>query len=331
MKILLCHKVDGAWGFITESFKNAFEDAGHTVVRYDNKISSWHKFDPDLYIGCSGHQQLIPNKSERKCKVAIHVNPYCEYKIEPSINENGKSIDWVKGKKPDVVFGYGFEEDRRHWVNWDLNGIKWVPMPTAGDATLFSPDFDNYEHRNVDYVYLGGRWAYKAQNIDKYLFHVINSPLNGEVWGWGDWPQNYCKGVLDDADVIGLYRRGIVAPCLSEPHTNVWGIDVPERMYKAILGGCIVVNDKSPTIKTVLPQIIQADTPIEYYNHIRRILSMSVQDRKEMAIGLYKAVIGAHTYHHRISNLIRSVGFNDESVKMLECIKKYEYSDNSSR
>ena len=115
MRVLLCHRPGGAFGYITDAWANAFRDKGHMVQRWDGQEASWRAFAPELYIGCSGHRQPIP--ANRNTKVAIHVNPYGPVDLG-SINESKESIDWTVAQKPDAVFGYGHEEDRLLWSYW---------------------------------------------------------------------------------------------------------------------------------------------------------------------------------------------------------------------
>ncbi len=78
------------------------------------------------------------------------------------IEEQPKAVNWVLHQQPDAVFGYGHEGDRQYWAHWtDRYKIPWVPMPTAGDHTIYS--VDNLVTKTHDIVYLGGRWAYKSQ------------------------------------------------------------------------------------------------------------------------------------------------------------------------
>ena len=104
MRVLLTHRPGGAYGHISEGWLNAFKHTGHDVVRWDGSTSSWESFNPNIYIGCSGHRQPIP-KHRKICRVAIHVNPFGG--TNTGVNESQDAIDWVKEQKPDLVFGYG--------------------------------------------------------------------------------------------------------------------------------------------------------------------------------------------------------------------------------
>ena len=103
MKIMLCHRPEGAFGYITDGWQNALHDRGYEVRRWDGDASSWREYQPDLYIGCSGHKQPIPS-NRNECQVAIHVNPCGPVNID-GINESQDNINWVVDQKPDLYLG----------------------------------------------------------------------------------------------------------------------------------------------------------------------------------------------------------------------------------
>jgi hypothetical protein len=323
MRVLFCSRVGGAWSFITDGMINALRDIGMTADRWDGKVCSWDAFSPDAYIGCSGHRQDIPN--DRKCKVAIHVNPYGPTKIEPNINESQDAINWVKSIKPDAVFGYGHETDRHYWSFWDKIGIPWVPMATAGDATIFN--LSNGEHSKYDVGYVGGRWPYKAKNIDAYLFPVLrDKTISHMVRGWGTWPDNLCDGPITDNEVPILLASCKIVPCISEPHTITSGIDLPERAFKAILSGAIVVHDPALGISRYLPHVISAKDPSDYYSKIKELLKLSPDSRKELSRDQRLDVLAANTYHHRMAALMTVMGFGSIAHELLVEIASERFS-----
>lgn len=331
-------RVDGAWGYITDGLVNALKSLGHNVERFDDAVNPewphpeevWGGFSPDLYIGCSGHRQLIPT-NRGDCKVAIHVNPYGPHKVEPNINEQQATIDWVMAQKPDVVFGYGREQDRELWSYWEGNGAPWVPMPTAGDLTKYRPDFANYDKRDLDLAYVGGRWDYKAENIDRFLIPVLRkAKLNYELWGWGKWPSSVMyRGPIAEADVPTLFRRAKVAPCISEPHTLVWGIDLPERVFKTVLSGVVAVHDPVADMGGYLPSVTACFDEDDYFSTIKMISKWGADRRLELAQKQYLDVMSGHTYHHRVARLFAGLGWTDESVKATKAVDGY--IDNSCR
>lgn len=313
MKILVTHRPGGAFGFITDSWINCLVDKGHTVKRWNGTLESWNEFDPDLYVGSSGHKQPIPKN--RRSLVALHVNPYCPMEIN-GINEPPESIEWVKNIGPDIVFGYGFDDDKIYWKHWtEKLGIKWCPMPTAGDKTIYKNlNID----RTFDIVYIGGRWNYKATSIDKYLLNACDNLKDKNIYigGWGDWPNGMVRGIVSDEDVPVLFNQAKVCPCISEPHTQAHGFDLPERFFKVALCGSLPVHDPVPTLRRIIPNIIMAKSPAEYLELCRYYINND-SDRIKTASDISRHVLNNHTYHHRFSRLFSELGLSSESSNML--------------
>lgn len=317
MKVLICNRPGGAFGYITDGFYNALRDKGHTVRRWDGIESSWRSFDPDVYIGCSGHKQPIP-PNRRNCKVAIHVNPYGPVNI-PGINENTDNIRWTLNQKPDAVFGYGGEHDRLLWSYWTTkHNIPWVPMPCAGDKVIFK---QSSESRQYDVVYLGGRWAYKAKTIDAYLLPALTElskrNFKSSVRGWGDWPDGVCGGPLPEDQANEFLNSGRVAPCISEAHTHSHGIDVPERVFKTALCGALPVHDAVPSLTSLLPSVVVAQTP---QNFVDLCVHYAGNENERLAklLEIQREVLSNHTYHHRMSALLSVLGFAQDAENMVK-------------
>lgn len=324
-RILIVNRPGGAFGYITDSWINALRDKGHTVQRWDGLEESWYNFQPDLYIGCSGHKQPIP--ANRSAKVAIHVNPYGPVNID-GINEQDATIKWVVNQKPDVVFGYGTEEDRLLWSHWVLKkGIKWAPMPVAGDKTLYKPALQ--EDKKIDIVYLGGRWAYKGITIDKYLVPLYRQCLAGakdykrnitfKLHGWGEWPKEFNIDILGEDQVTPFLGSGKVGPCISERHTHEYNIDIPERAFKIALCNTLVIHDTVPAIRRMIPSAIVANSPENFHALCLHYSCDANKDERIALTGAQRAeVLKAHTYHHRMATLFREIGWDSEADKMIK-------------
>jgi hypothetical protein len=315
MKIFLTHRPGGAYGFISEGWANALKDCGHTVKRWDGLENTWHEFNPDLYVACSGHKQPIPPKSKRgNCLVAIHVNPYGPVKID-GINESEDNIRWTLNQKPDAVFGYGFAADKMLWGYWtQKHNIPWIPMPTAADRTIF---YDLKSPRPYDVVYLGGRWQYKGLTIDSFLIPVLQNPaIKFKLHGWGDWPDNICSGVLPEESANQFLNSGKVGPCISEKHTQLYGIDIPERAWKVALCGTLVIHDPVPTMRREFRSIVMGQ---DEANYSTLCLHYSRHDDERLEkVALQRAeVLNNHTYHHRFAHFFKELGLADEAKNML--------------
>ena len=317
MKVLFCNRPSGAFGYITDGMYNAMKAAGHTVGRWDGKPQSWANFAPDLYCGSSGHRQPIP--STRTTKIALHVNPYTDEKIVANgvtINEAQHAIDWTVAQRPDLVFGYGHETDRRLWCKWTINhGIEWVPMPTAGDSTLFQ----NLDlPRDIDFGYIGGYWKYKANNIDKYLMPLAKACKSRIKIHGRDWPHNAGATPIDDDAVVGFYNRIKIAPCIAEPHTTEWGIDLPERLWKASLCGAVVVHDHVKGLERYMPSVVTASTTEEYIKTCQDLTHLPNAELASLAERQRSEVLKSNTYFRRMAVICDALGFHTESQALAD-------------
>lgn len=323
MRILLTHRPGGAYAYISDGWMNALKFAGHSVQRWDGQQHIWDQFDPDLYIGCSGHRQPIPEK--RRAKIAIHVNPYSKIDIH-GINESQNAIDWVIRQRPDVVFGYGHETDRKYWENWEQKAnTYWVPMPTAGDLTIYNGNATST--RSYDIGYIGGYWDYKAKNIDKFLLPVLRrSNITLAVYGWGHWPAGICRGQISDDSVADVLKKSKIGPCIAEPHTSLWGIDLPERIFKVALSGALVIHDEVVGIERYMPSVLVGSMPQDFMDLIIKYADeINNEERIKIAAAQKVETLKQHTYFDRMATLLMALcekakhdEFGNEALKLLE-------------
>ena len=312
MKVLICHRPGGAFGYISDGWVNAFTSSGITCQRWDGDQRTWDQFAPDLYIGCSGHRQPIP-KNRGNTKIAIHVNPYGAKSV-PGIDENRTAIDWVSSHKPNAVFGYGFAHHSPYWSKWDA---LWVPMPTAGDAVIYHCLLGT--QRDIKLGYLGGCWAYKAKTINAYLLPLTKDEPKLTIFGWGDWPPELKVTGLLDNDVVNFFNRCMVVPCISELHTQEYGIDLPERVFKVILCGALPVHDPVVGLnQNVLRSLPVAKNTDDYWSLCRLWCRPEMEAvRQTLVKQLYDEVVSQHTYHHRLHHLMTILGFTGAAKALL--------------
>ncbi len=327
MKILVAKPNGGAYLYISRGFINAFKSIGCDAKFWDGDEKTWIDTKPDLYIGCSGHRKVIP-KNRGNVKVAIHVNPYGT-KLEPlhgiDVNEPQDAIKWTLLQTPNAVFGYGHQSDAlTYWSNWQKNhNIKFIGVPTAADHTLYWPS----DNKTNNIVYLGGRWPYKANKIDKWLL-PITKITNVKIMGWGGWQGvNGYAGVIPDSDSGREFlASGKVGPCMCEPHTTKFGIDIPERFFKLALCKTLPIVDYIPNFNRYYDQkcVLMAQNPSEYLDLVTNYANNADfnKNRIELTEEIYKQTKLNHTYLNRMKDLCAGLNIDELVSKFDNKIKE---------
>lgn len=328
MNILCCAPPGGAFYHITEAWGRTFKKCGHKFAKWDGSINTWNRFNPNLYLGCSGHRQPIPKN--RKCKVGIHVNPYSDEKLKPvngvDINEPINAIKWTVEQRPDFVFGYGLQEQEPLWANYRRkHGIPWYGVPTAGDSTHYY--IDPKAEYSGDIGFIGGRWAYKAHKIDRFLLPVLKKYKNKiRLFGWGGWEgtglswrsldgQN--KNQQNTNADRHIFSSCKICPAVAEPHTSIYNIDWPERIFKVPLCGAFTFSDPIHGYGKYLNRNVfpMAENPPQYMEIVDHYLA-SDDKRIQMAKKQRQFILDNHTYFHRVAVFFEAMGQSAEANRI---------------
>jgi len=309
MKIQACSPDGGAFKYILDGLGNSFRAAGHEF-RNVQKVTN----DFDLYLGCSGWRQDIPRKSDRRGKVGIHVNPYGPRKVGsvdggPVIDEPKKAIEWTLQQKPDFVYCYCSDTFIPEYYGYytSRHGIPVVSMSTAADITVYKPQPKNPEFA-CDIGWVGGYWPYKAHMLDPYLVPLLKLH-KCKIYGWGGWQKFIGRNFsIDDNKVASLFSTAKICPSISEPHTRVFPVDVPERVFKVPAAGGFTIHTPSPAVSDLFGDVIpMAKNPTEWYKLIRHYLANN-DEREYMAGRQRSLILRKHTYFDRACGIADVIG-----------------------
>jgi hypothetical protein len=316
LTIFITNSKSGAFFEIAKGWRNAFQTLGHKTVLWGGDHGTWNNHNPDIYIGCSGWKQTLPKG--HKAKIAIHVNPYCDATLQvpggPQINEGREAINWTIAQKPKFVFGYGLQDDMyQWWYKWKRDhGIDVIGMPNAADVTIYKPGKPN-PALVCDVGWVGGYWGYKALNMDKYIVPVARKYKS--IWlGWSG-PKDLWKGKATQDQICSLFHSAKICPCVVEPHTTEYGIDIPERLFKVAASGALAISDPVHGLErffdaSVLPT---ATDPDHYMQLCELYIKMDPDARKRQANLLRQAVLRDHTYYSRVRTFLRSFGYYEQT------------------
>lgn len=329
MRVFVCQYAAAAQ-FITDGWINALNACGFDARRWDGQINSWNAFNPDIYFGDPYYKQNFPKNT--KTKIVIHANPFGERLIpDPGnndCNETQEVIKWVVEQKPHLLWGYGNEHDiKRFWNKWTLkHGIPVIGMPTGGDAVIHYPVSKQPQYM-FDISFIGGRWGYKAKNLDKYLLPVLNSARSA-VWGWGGWDKMpFYKGKADNNNLNAIFSSAKVCPTIVEPHTTKYSVDMPERIFKLGLCGAAIVSDPVFGLEHYYSNkaIKMATNPTQFKDYCMHFINNET-DRIAHGKQVRLETLKNHTYFSRLQPLLRALGFNKEAdimqnkVNEISCI-----------
>jgi len=335
MRILITAIPQTTIMYIINGYINAFNDIGCCAKLWNRRLGYYKleimkEFNPDLVIYIAGepntyHRYKIPNVKNinSKVKLAIFVYPFgdkldhnCRCRRIPLINESSESIKWIRDQKPDCVFGYGCADDSNtFYKNW-FDICPFIGLPTAGDSTIYYPDKKDVPYKAA---YLGGRWRYKDVKLRNWLFPVIDELKDDiEVRGFR-WP----KGILECDDFgRSFLSSALVCPCVCEPHTDVYGMDIPERFWKVALCESLPILDNIPNFNRYCYNFIMGNNPKEYLDLIKKYAYHDVDYGKAMAKVIRREVLMKHTYHHRMRDLCNCLGLSDIVKKFDKKIKE---------
>jgi spore maturation protein CgeB len=310
MKILTCNPDGGAYHYILNGINSALSLSGNDVSRVTVKTKEVPA-DFDLYLGCSGWRQKIPTKTHRRGKIGIHVNPYGQKKVGntdggPTIDESKEAIQWTLNQQPDFVYCYCSETYIPEYFGfWTTkHGIPVVQMPTAADITIYKPKPPE-DRFKCEIGWVGGKWPYKARMLEKYLVPLIKTKKS-LIYGWGNtWGNNKA---ISDNEVPILFSTAKICPSVSEGHTSIHPVDVPERVFKVPAGGGFTIHTPSPAINDLFGDAVpMAKNPAHWMELIEFYLKND-KARIEQAKKERECILEKHTYFDRCLGIAKILG-----------------------
>lgn len=336
MKILISNESQSAHYFIRLGLARAFNYCGHEVDIWDmNSKSLFDAIDekqPDilfypLHLVTDSLIRLCKERPDMKlvCKMPDWGNISDEIDRDkfPVLIASDKDVENCKRllelDKPDVGYVHYLqnridEETHNHWV--DL-GVNMMSLLNAAD--VFS--FTNGEYREEyasDICFIGGRWGYKGQVLDKWFIPLLDPKHdhNIKIFGNSDWgvPQ-YC-GFAPESEMKHIMKSAKICINLHEPHSQEYGYDVIERPFKIASNKCFCISDWIDDLEEILPSTYLCDTPEGFHSAINEVINNREEFDNDVENN-YEIVIADHTYFDRIHSVFSRLGFDSESAQVL--------------
>lgn len=348
MKILIANTDYNAHYYINQGLAKAFLASGHTVSLWNvfNKPvnDAFDECDPDLFIGQTYNvtRSLFNAIAERPdMKVIMKGSDFGEIQSEIDltkypvlvINEEEKqAIAALKEQtgKPDFVFAHYTQEymEKTHGY-WRKIGVEPKSLLNAADVfdyTMQPKDITGLRPEwKSDICFVGGKWGYKSQTIDRWLLPLCSPAenYNIKIFGNQHWGISQYCGFLETKDVKKLFYSAKVCPNLSEPHSQVFGYDIVERPFKLLSCKSFCISDYVESMNDVFGDgLVMAKTPEEFKEKIDFFLKEENRELKEKITQTgYDRVINSHTYFHRAASIFENLNLPAEAANVL---KTYE-------
>ena len=336
MKVLIANYDKFAHYYIHMGLAQAMTAAGMDVVMWDIDkkpiFDAFDEFEPDLFIGqtFNVNDSIIKVIEERPSMMVIMkasddgpIHDTMDHSKYPVLVASQKEKDMMqklidRTGRPDFLFvhymDYRLNETHGHWRD---KGFRVESLLSGADILSFTNGVKKPELL-CDIAFVGGRWGYKSQTLDKWFLPLLEQNLRIKIFGNQPWgvPQ-YC-GFIPDDEVKNLFSSAKICPNLSEPHSQVFGYDIVERPFKLLSNKCFVISDKVEDLVKIIPNgIAYASTPIEFMEKIYYYLNKE-EKRLDIAERGYKAVMDNHTYFHRAAHIFDKLNRPDIAIKIME-------------
>jgi hypothetical protein len=339
MKILISDDSGGtAHFFIRLGMARALVASGHEVVLWDVRSKSafdaFDEFKPDIFMGQTYNVDdgLVKVLTNRTIPFSLRGSDWGPLQQEidlekyPILVAKDKEIalcSKLLPLNPIIDCHYPEEYLDRTIGFWKNFGFKTISLLTAADIFDYTkgsriPEFE------TDVCFIGGRWGYKSRTLDKYIVPLgrvnkrKNAPLNMKVFGNQPWniPQ-YC-GFLGDRFVKDALASATVCPNVHEPHSQDFGYDIVERVWKLGSNKCFCVSDSVEGLKKIFSndEIVIAETPEEFRDAVIYYIN-NPEERLPYIDRYYNTIMNRHTYFHRASQWLAELGFLKEAEHVM--------------
>jgi hypothetical protein len=213
----------------------------------------------------------------------------------------------ILSSEPALVFTISPERSFEYYQGWIRHGVRLISLPLACDETLyhdhapFCPEF-----ADVQLAFVGGYWPYKARQFDRYLRPYADRL---KVFGYSSWPYASYGGLLPDSKEPSLYRQACLSPTINEPHVEVMGVDLNERVFKVLGSGGMTVTDATPAYRDWFSpdELLVPESVSDYRDMVRTALEDKDFNRRYRQAG-HQAILARHTYTHRAQQVLGLLG-----------------------
>lgn len=333
MKVLCLHTPSGPH-HVRSGWGRALAACGHEFRFWNREQKNAHdifsEYNPDWFIGTTydlDRAQVKCIAARPQMKVTLFASawgPYLtdldlkQYPLVVTSEEEKRTVERLKQEtgKPDFVFIHAHDR----WLEGTMSGWKEVGVDYHGilngaDTFLYLGG-QRRDDLVCDVGFVGGRWPYKARNIDHYLLPLCHpsTGLNVKIFGHGQWPVAQYMGQCSNEDARDLFVSATVCPNISEPHSTDCGWDLVERPYKILAGGGFCLSDHVAEGRQLFSanELLMAQSPAEFRSMVEHFVRHPDERLPYMRAG-QRAVLLDHTYFDRVIQFFDLLGMSREA------------------
>ena len=327
MKILIQHE-HNASHYIYTGLQRAFISQGHECTFWDTKslaaFDIFDMFEPDIFIGQGYNltRAIIKCIKERpNIKVLLKVGcwgPVCKdvdtekYPILLKTDEEIKSVEQVSDAVKNLTLFNYVHPNRKDYLMGSWEGVvaKTIGLLPAADmneceAGVFDPSLE------CEIGFTGGYWPYKGQNLDKYIIPMCYpvGKHNIKIFGNQPWPVPQYMGAASNETVRNLFKSALICPNVSEPHANVFGFEVNERVFKLAASGAFFISDPIASLTEDIftkNEAVVAKDPKDFYELIQEVIK-NPEIREKHIHACQDTVLKNHTYAHGAKQILEEL------------------------
>ena len=212
----------------------------------------------------------------------------------------------ILSSSPAFLFTISPERSFDFYRGWTDTGGRLVSLPLACDTRRYEPDPPfRAEFAKIDVAFVGGYWPYKARQFDRYL-RPIEERLT--VFGYSHWPYAGYGGSLPMDHEASLYNQASISPSINEPHVELMGVDLNERVFKVLGSGGVTVTDAVPAYRDWFTEDeLLVPRSVEEFHELVELLENEPDVRRQFAMKGSRAIQDRHTYVHRARSVLAAL------------------------
>jgi hypothetical protein len=323
MNILIRHE-HNASHYIYNGLRDAFFAEGHECYFWNSETTpAFDIFDvvePDMFIG----QGYNLDRATIKCiklrpnmKVLLKVGCWGEVCDDvdtekyPILMRTEKEVAAVEQLSSEInslaLFNFVHPKRKDYLMGgWKDKVAKTIGLLPA--ANIYDSVYAEFkEELKCDVGFVGGYWPYKGQNLDKYILPLCYpiGKYNIKIFGNQPWPVTQYMGMCGGKTARDLFVSSTICPNVSEPHANVFGFEVNERVFKLAAAKAFFISDPIASLTEDIfteGEAVVASGPKEFQSLVEDILH-NPELRDNHIYECYYTVMKNHTYNHRVKEI----------------------------